>query len=103
MRAKPYSAARAHDGSSGQVFGTILGASRGGEGESDATDVCGHMRTAARRHPTSTAGEFRRQSVWTYKVLPQSTEPVDVELFREYVPELFGQHFESKAQIPTCL
>ena len=58
MWAKPYSAARAHDGSSGQVFGTILGESREEEGESDATDVCGHMRTATRRHPTSTVGRF---------------------------------------------
>ena len=102
MRARPYSAARAHDGSSGQVFGTILEESRGrGGGGSDATDVCGHMRTAARRHPTSTVGGFRGQSVWTYKVLPQSTESVDVEMFREHVPELFGQNFESKAEF--CL
>ena len=103
MRARPYSAARAHDGSSGQVFGTILGESRGEEGESDATDACGHMRTAARRHPTSTVGGFRRQSVWTYEVLPQSTEPVDVEMFGEYVPELLGKNFESEAQFRTCL
>ena len=58
MRARPYSVARAHHGSSGQVFGTILEESRGEEGGSDATDVCGHMRTAARRHPTSTVGGF---------------------------------------------
>ena len=32
MKARPYSAARAHDGSSGQVFGTILEESRGEEG-----------------------------------------------------------------------
>ena len=41
--------------------------------------------------------------MWTYKALPQSTEPVDVELFREYVPELFGQHFESKAEFRAGL
>ena len=41
--------------------------------------------------------------MWTYKVLPQSTDVVDVELFREYVPELVGQHFESKAEFRTCL
>ena len=75
----------------------------GGGGGSDATDVCGHMRTAARRHPTSTVGGFRSQPVWTYKVLPQSTEPVDVEMFREYGPELFGQNFGSKAEFRTCL
>ena len=33
MRARPYSAARAHDGSSGQVFGTILEESTGEEEE----------------------------------------------------------------------
>ena len=105
MRARPYAAARAHDGSSGQVLRTILEESRGGGGGggSDTTDVCDHMRTATRRHPTSTVGGFRRQSVWTYKVLPQSTDPVDVEMFREYVPELLGQNFESEAQFRTCL
>ena len=41
--------------------------------------------------------------MWTYKVLPQSTEPVDVEMFSEYGPELFGQNFESKAEFRTCL
>ena len=41
--------------------------------------------------------------MWTYKVSRQSTELVDVELFREYVPELFGQHFESEAEFRTCL
>ena len=75
----------------------------GGGGGSDATDVCGHMRTAARRHPTSTVGGFRSQSVWTNKVVTQSTGPVDVEMFKEYVPELIGQNFESKAEIRTCL
>ena len=56
MRARPYSVARAHHGSSGQVFGTILEESRGGGGGPDATEACGDVRSATRRHPTSTVG-----------------------------------------------
>ena len=51
MRARPYSVARAHHGSSGQVFGTILEESRGEEG-----GRCdGGMRRREIRNPPSWA------------------------------------------------
>ena len=50
MRARPYSVARAHHGSSGQVFGTILEESRGGGGGARCD---GGMRRREIRNPPS--------------------------------------------------
>ena len=52
MRARPYAAARAHDGSSGQVFRTVLEESRGGGGGGGVSyDGC--MRPHENRNPPS--------------------------------------------------
>ena len=50
MRGRPYSAARAHQGSRGQVFGTILEESRGEEGR---VRYDGCMRPHENRSPPS--------------------------------------------------